>query len=92
MMAILDFINKFFSKEPQKNSKNVAKERLRLVLVSDQLDAMPEGMMDELRVDLIGAISKYMEIDEKALEVALNRTGGEVAFVANIPVLRIKKK
>jgi len=52
-------------------SKNVAKERLRLVLVHDRADVSPQ-LLDDLKEDLIKVISNYMEIDESALEVNLD--------------------
>jgi cell division topological specificity factor len=56
-------------------SKIIAKERLRLVL----------------KTEMIQVISKYMEIDESALEVNLDSKGNTVALVANIPVKGMKR-
>ncbi|MBP7333072.1 MAG: cell division topological specificity factor MinE, partial [Firmicutes bacterium] len=36
-------------------------------------------------------ISKYMEIDESALEVNLDSSGNTVALVANIPVKGMRR-
>jgi cell division topological specificity factor len=72
------------------SSRNVAKERLRLVLVHDRADVSPQ-LLDDLKEDLIKVISNYMEIDEKALEVNLDTSDKTVALVANIPVLRMKR-
>ncbi len=90
-MAFVDIINKFFGKESAAASKNVAKERLRLVLVQDRANSLSDDMMEALREDLIAVISKYMEIDQNALEVALSKSDNEVALVANIPVVKIKR-
>jgi cell division topological specificity factor len=72
------------------SSKNVAKERLRLVLVHDRASISPY-MLNKLKEDLIKVISNYMEIDESTLEVNLNQDDKEVALVANIPVLKMKR-
>jgi cell division topological specificity factor len=72
------------------SSKNIAKERLRLVLVHDRASISPY-MLNKLKEDLIKVISNYMEIDESALEVNLNQDDREVALVANIPVLKMKR-
>ncbi|AGA70463.1 cell division topological specificity factor MinE [Desulfitobacterium dichloroeliminans LMG P-21439] len=85
---MLDFINRILGKEPA--SKNVAKERLRLVLVHDRATISPH-MLNQLKEDLIKVISNYMEIDENALEVNLNQDDREVALIANIPVLKMKR-
>lgn len=89
-MGIIDTVNRFFGKDMANSSKNVAKERLRLVLMHDRTD-IPEAMMEALRVDLINVISKYMDIDKSALDVSLSRDAESVALVANIPVLRIRR-
>lgn len=86
---MLEFLLKFFGKE-NANSKNVAKERLRLVLVHDRASVSP-AVLEALKNDLIKVISTYMEIDEGALEVNLDSSDDSVALVANIPVLRMKR-
>ncbi|MZP42276.1 cell division topological specificity factor MinE [Heliobacterium gestii] len=87
---MLDFLNRMFSRDSG-NSKNIAKERLRLVLVHDRSSVSPE-IMDALKEDLIKVISSYLEIDERALEVNLNNEEASVALVANIPVLGLKRR
>jgi cell division topological specificity factor len=72
------------------SSKTVAKERLRLVLVHDRASISP-AMLNSLKEDLIKVISKYMEIDEAALEFNLLQDDNEVALVANIPVVKMKR-
>jgi len=85
---LLDFINKMLGRDI--SSKNIAKERLRLVLVHDRATISPH-MLNRLKEDLIQVISNYMEIDESALEVNLSQDDREVALVANIPVLKMKR-
>ncbi|MHB1407490.1 MAG: cell division topological specificity factor MinE [Desulfitobacteriaceae bacterium] len=86
---MLEFINRMLGRE-NSSSKNVAKERLRLVLVHDRATISPH-MLNQLKEDLIKVISNYMEIDESSLEVNLNQDDREVALVANIPVIKMKR-
>jgi len=86
---LLEFLLRVFGKE-NASSRNVAKERLRLVLVHDRADVSPQ-MLNDLKEDLIKVISNYMEIDERALEVNLDTSDNTVALVANIPVVRMKR-
>ena len=86
---MLEFISRMLGKESA-SSKTVAKERLRLVLVHDRASISP-AMLNSLKEDLIKVISKYMEIDEAALEFNLLQDDHEVALVANIPVLKMKR-
>ena len=88
-MSISNFINRLFSKEEV--SKNVAKERLRLVLVHDRLD-LSEQVMNSLREELIAVIGKYMIIDEPLLEVSVSREDEGVALVANIPIVQVRRQ
>lgn len=86
---MLEFISRMLGKESA-SSKTVAKERLRLVLVHDRASISP-AMLNNLKEDLIKVISKYMEIDEAALEFNLLQDDNEVALVANIPVVKMKR-
>lgn len=86
---MLEFLLRVFGKEGA-SSKNVAKERLRLVLVHDRADVSPQ-LLENLKEDLIKVISNYMEIDESALEVNLDTSDNTVALVANIPVIKMKR-
>ena len=46
----------------KKSSSDVAKDRLKLVLVSDRASCSPE-IMQKIRSDIIEVLSKYAEID-----------------------------
>jgi len=72
------------------SSKTVAKERLQLVLIHDRASMSP-AMFNSLREELIKVISNYIEIDETALECNLCQDEKEVALVANIPVIKMKR-
>jgi len=71
------------------SAKSVAKDRLRLVLMHDRAD-IPAPMMEEMRRELLIVLSKYVEIDEAALEVSLDRADDTVALMANIPIRRVR--
>ncbi|AFV10840.1 cell division topological specificity factor MinE [Thermacetogenium phaeum DSM 12270] len=86
---MLDLLQRIFGRETPK-SKNVAQERLRLVLMHDRLDLSPQ-LLDALRADLLKVIRDYAVIDEDAMEIDLERGKGCVALVANIPVVRMKR-
>ena len=85
---------KFFGKS-DKNSKNVAKERLKLVLVHDRSDLSPK-FLEMVEGDIIRVIKEYAEIDEEGLDIKLTRMKRKTdnmpmsALVANIPIIKIK--
>jgi cell division topological specificity factor len=88
-MALLDIITRFFAKD-NVSSKDVARERLRLVLVHDRASVSPE-FLNKLKEDLIRVIREYLEIDEEALSVDLENENDSIALVANIPVKGFKR-
>ena len=77
------------------SSKDIAKERLKLVLIHDRANVSPQ-FLEMIKGELIKVISDYMEIDETGLEIKLTRTKREIddstvpALVANIPIKRMK--
>lgn len=87
-MALTAFIERLFGKS-EKSTKAMAKDRLRLVLMHDRAD-IPAPMMEEMRKELMTVLSKYVEIDEEALEVSVDRADDTVALVANIPIRRVR--
>lgn len=85
---MLDLISRVFGRDSA--SADVAKERLRLVLVHDRADVSPQ-FLEALKEELIAVISRYMEIEEDAMDVAFQKGQHQVALVANIPVRRMKR-
>ncbi|SRR5258707_11999360 len=65
----------------------MAKERLKVVLVQDRIKLSPE-MLDLIRADLMAAISRRLEIDEKNVEVSLGREERWDKLYANVPIKR----
>ena len=67
----------------------MAKERLKVVLVQDRIKLNPE-MLDLIRADLMAAISRRLEIDEQNVEVSLAREDRWDRLYANVPIKRQK--
>lgn len=86
---MFDLIQRMFGKDNQ-GSKDIAKERLRLVLVHDRVNVTPQ-FMEVIKDDMIKVISNYMEINEKEMEINLTQSNSSVALVASIPVNRMKR-
>ena len=57
----------------KKTSSDVAKDRLKLLLVSDRANCTPE-LMEMIKNDIINVISKYMDIDADGLEIQITQT------------------
>ena len=87
----MGLFDSFFKK---KNSADEAKDRLKLLLVSDRSNCSPETM-ELIKNDIIKVISKYMEIDAQGLDIQLTQNDEEhtgPALFANIPIREMKKK
>lgn len=89
-MSIFDFFKK-------KTSSNIAKDRLKLVLVSDRAGCSPD-VMEQIKNDIINVISRYIEIDQEGLEINVTQTesdlnnGNVPVLYANIPIKDMKKQ
>ena len=88
----------FFQKLSRKpSSKDIAKERLKLVLFHDRIE-LPPALVDQIKDEIIQVIGKYVEIDTDQMEVELTRLDDEggrqranaSALVANIPIRSVK--
>ena len=73
-----------------KASKELAKDRLKLVLIHDRASLSP-AMMDNLRRDLVEVISRYMDFDEAALDVQMAEQESMTMLEVNIPVAGVKR-
>lgn len=86
-------LSKIFGRS--KASKDVAKERLKLVLIHDRANVSPQ-FLEMVKGEIIKVITNYMDIDESALDIQLTRTKSEdgdgvvPALIANIPIKNVK--
>lgn len=82
----------FFSK---KSSKDMAKERLKLILIHDRATVSPE-LLENIKEEIMNVISKYVEIDKDELEIKMTHAdeeeGNSPALVANIPIRKMLKR
>ena len=82
---MFDVLMKIFKKE-EKKSGQIAKERLQLVLIHDRLSVVKPEVMEQLKNEIIAVISKYMSVNQNAMEISIANDDDSVALVANIPV------
>ncbi|MEA2722122.1 MAG: cell division topological specificity factor [Candidatus Eremiobacteraeota bacterium] len=85
---MFDFIQRFFGKPA---SSATAKERLRLVLLSDHLSLAPD-VVEALKHDLIEVISRYVDVDAANCDVSFEQQDKQVAMLANIPILAMRSR
>ena len=71
------------------NVKDVARSRLKLVLMQDRTNLTPK-ILEQMRGELIDLLSKYVELDKELLELNFEQEGDQVALMLSIPVIRAK--
>lgn len=96
---IMKFFKKLNKKEENTtaNSRDAAKERLHLVLMQDRANVSAD-FLELMKQEIIEVIKKYIEVDERAIDVRLTNkenedgTNGAPALYANIPIVNIKNE
>ena len=84
---MIEFLQRFFGRH---GSGATAKERLRLVLMSDHLSLAPD-MVDAMKRDLVDVISRYVEVDRERIDVHFEHQEKALAMLANIPILAVNR-
>lgn len=84
---MIEFIKRLFG---QPGSSVTAKERLRLVLMTDHLELAPE-MIESMKRDLVDVISRYVEVDRERIEVNFEQQDRALAMLANIPIISVNR-
>lgn len=81
----------FFPVFHKKNSGEIARNRLKLLLVADKADCSPE-IMQMIKDDMVRVISRYMDIDTDGIEIQMKQLkqpdceGYCPVLYANIPI------
>lgn len=80
----------------RKSSCQIAKDRLKILLISDRVNCSSETM-ELIKADITKVISKYMKIDAENMDIQINTKsnkggrGKTPILYANIPILDIHK-
>ena len=95
---VINFFKKIGKKDQiEAKSKDTAKERLHLVLMQDRANVSAD-FLDMMRQEIIEVIKKYIDVDEKEIDVRLTNktnedgTTGAPALYANIPIAGIREE
>ena len=80
----------------RRNSGELARNRLRLILAADRTDCSPE-LIEMVKEDLAVAVSRYMETDQGGIEIQIRQETAAAgrkmpALYANIPILHMGNK
>lgn len=81
----------------KKSSCQVAKDRLKILLISDRVNCSPETM-ELIKADITKVISKYMKIDAENMNIQINTKSSKTGrgktpvLYANIPIVDLHKQ
>lgn len=84
---MIEFLKRLFGHQ---GSSATAKERLRLVLMTDHLELAPE-MIETMKRELVDVISRHVEVDREHIEVNFERQDRTLALLANIPIVSVNR-
>ena len=88
------FLNKVFSGN-KATPKQVAKDRLRLILIHDRGE-LPNEVLEKIKTELLEVLAKYIEIKDEDMDITVasqDSVEGEAgpALIANIPIKNVKR-
>ncbi len=81
----------------KKNSGEIARNRLKLLLVADKADCSPE-IMQMIKDDMVHAVSRYMNVDDERIEIQMKKIKQPDCDIympvlyANIPIRELPDK
>ncbi|XBC42088.1 MAG: cell division topological specificity factor MinE [Buchnera aphidicola (Meitanaphis elongallis)] len=75
-MALLDF---FLSRK--KNTANIAKERLQIIVAERRKKDDEPNYLPELKREILQVICKYIKIDPKMISVQLDHKGKDISIL-----------
>jgi len=71
-------------------SKDIARERLKIVLVQDRAEAN-RGLLEKLRDEIVSVVARYADVEAEKAEVRVQRLDGQSALIVRIPVRSLKR-
>ncbi len=91
MLDLFKFLGK------KQNSKDMAKDRLKLLLIHDRANVSPE-FLETIKDEIMQVLEKYMDVADSGLDIQITTTEGAdghsqvPALTANIPIKNMKKR
>ncbi len=89
-MTLNDVLTRLNSLFGHQKSGATAKERLRLVLMSDHLSLAPD-MIEAMKRDLVEVVSRYVEVDRDKIDVRFEHQDRVFAMLANVPIISVNR-
>ncbi len=78
-------LNQLENTEDGEHSKEIARQRLQLVLIQDRLD-LPADKMEAMKQEIWEVVSQYLTVEDEFLEFEIRQLDDLVVLVSNIQV------
>jgi cell division topological specificity factor len=85
---ILELLERLFPALSERHSRGEVKNRLKLVLAHDRAALAPE-ILDSMREEILGVVSRYVELDAERMEISLENNERLTILIANLPIRRV---
>ena len=90
----MNWIKDLFASKP--SSKDVAKDRLRMVLMHDRVNCSPD-LLEMIKNDIVAVLAKYVDISDMDLEMQISQEMSDTnepmsVLSANIPIKNMRKR
>ena len=78
-------------------SKDVARDRLKMILVTDRIDGSTH-VVEMMKNDILKVLQKYLDIDENELDIQISQQGHENGgddaprLRADIPIRSVRRR
>lgn len=90
-MSLFKRIEKLLGTDRAQKSKDDAKQRLKFLLIHEQVDLTP-AQLELMKTEIMEVIGRYVEIDQDSVDFKLNREDGQIALVSSVPVRRVNAR
>ena len=84
MRELLQWLLGFAYKDRQSSSE-IAKQRVRLVLIQDRVELAPD-VMQQMKEEILEVVSRYMVVEDDFIEFEVRRLEELIMLVSNIEI------
>lgn len=89
----MSFLDRFFgtARTQGPGSAGDAKQRLKVLLVHDQVDLSP-AQMERMKAEIMEVIARYAEVDPDKVVLRLEKADDHVSVVSSVAVRRVTQR
>lgn len=74
--------------QPTGSTASDAKQRLKVLLVHDEID-LPPARMQKMKAEILEVVAKYVDVRKDEATIELERASDGVSLISHVPVRRV---